>query len=903
MLVQLGQADAAAAARMAGFGFQEADPPAPAQAYSAPAAPAAPAPAPVNAPAPRVPVCDSHYSATLSRIDARSADDDYEQRQNAVASAPEPDQPPAPPPPPPWQALSSTRRLVVLAEKHLRSQHTINQWDCAKLARQLAQGLPLAPRRARQQRLRWRDNALVLAMRNQTEPLHDDYRQLLQIVQRRSGGRVAVYLHYAGQGWAQYVPHALPQLPSQPWQSLPHAPSLSGVKGLLLGWPNSLPNGLPDLPLQWQPQAILAAWRPPTLAPATAQTLAHLPLAVWDGKNALPMRRQYGLMQVSKPQLDRLLAVLTLAVVVHAPLLRALRILLDLPACAEVRAWASPDVACNGVAIAVLSSRREAYRTILLAQIPLPLRQHACALIALHHASLSFEITLEEAQLAELYAPGAQVLASAAWFAHIARAFEQVQQGQPDDAAAERRAYLARQGQRTGSDVWRRAPEFTLAWSLANRDAVLRGKGLPPNFDLTLLPRLRQRIAGQKSAKPAAQQNVRLLQVGDSLLLQAVDLGSQPAGGPGVVLAQWESAMVVQWKRLNAQEWSRPQAVPDMAPINLKLCAPLELTDGVTSCIVRHVPRPPWALEWGRDRAGLYALAPSRTGKPVRVPYPQPLPVQIDETGLFVVLTVHGANGQHRQVFRYIEAGEFVMGSPVEETAMLDNHVYYENEYPQERVTISQGFWLADTACTQGFWQALMEENPSRFHENNQGGPDHPVEQVSWNMIQPFLRRLQALLPDCCVTLPTEAEWEYACRAGTGTPFSFGTTISTAQVNHDGNYPYGAGEKGEWRGHTVAVKELIANAWGLYQMHGNVWEWCADAPRTYTGDAVCDPGLAHALLTDIGLQGALRVLRGGSWIGSARGMRSAIRFFVTTDGLGSDAGFRLVLRSARASGC
>jgi formylglycine-generating enzyme required for sulfatase activity len=276
---------------------------------------------------------------------------------------------------------------------------------------------------------------------------------------------------------------------------------------------------------------------------------------------------------------------------------------------------------------------------------------------------------------------------------------------------------------------------------------------------------------------------------------------------------------------------------------------------------------PPWACAWGDDRYGLWADAEVASGT-------------------HVVL----------QRLRWIEPGDFRMGSSETEG---DWRGY---EGPQHSVTISEGFWLADTACTQGLWQAVMGDNPSYFVLSNQGGPDHPVERISWDMIQPFLHRLEAILPGCRVTLPTEAEWEYACRAGSDTPFSFGETITTGQVNYNGNYPYGEYEKGEYRAHTVAVKKLPANGWGLYQMHGNVWEWCADTSREYSRDAVNDPGLAIALAPDLGGVAA-RALRGGGWFCFAQLARSAYRGLNRPDWLDYSTGFRFALRfSSPASG-
>jgi formylglycine-generating enzyme required for sulfatase activity len=242
------------------------------------------------------------------------------------------------------------------------------------------------------------------------------------------------------------------------------------------------------------------------------------------------------------------------------------------------------------------------------------------------------------------------------------------------------------------------------------------------------------------------------------------------------------------------------------------------------------------------------------------------------------------------QRLRWIEPGHFLMGSPKEEVGRM------EWEGPQHRVTISRGLWLADTACTQELWQAVMGENPSRFDANNRGGPQHPVECVSWHMIQAFLQAMRAKWPGCQATLPTEAEWEYACRAGSKTAFSFGETISTDQINFDGNNPCGEGETGEYRECTVPVKALPANKWGLYQMHGNVWEWCADELREYEDKAVGDPGLADALKVP-GEGEAARVLRGGGWICIARNARSASRFHDRPGRLYGDTGFRLAFRS------
>jgi len=157
------------------------------------------------------------------------------------------------------------------------------------------------------------------------------------------------------------------------------------------------------------------------------------------------------------------------------------------------------------------------------------------------------------------------------------------------------------------------------------------------------------------------------------------------------------------------------------------------------------------------------------------------------------------------------------MGSPILEKERYDN----EN---QHQVTLSQGFWIADTVSTQAFWKAVMGDNPAFFTENE----NNPVEQVSWDDVQNFIKKLNLLIPGLGAQLPTEAQWEYACVQERLRHSHLAKNISPELVNYDGNRPYAKGEKGQCREKTVAVKSLPANSWGLYEMHGNVWEWCAD---------------------------------------------------------------------------
>ncbi|PIE61082.1 MAG: sulfatase-modifying factor protein [Desulfobacterales bacterium] len=215
--------------------------------------------------------------------------------------------------------------------------------------------------------------------------------------------------------------------------------------------------------------------------------------------------------------------------------------------------------------------------------------------------------------------------------------------------------------------------------------------------------------------------------------------------------------------------------------------------------------------------------------------------------------------------FRWIPPGEFMMGSPEDEPERRDA------EGPLHRVTFAKGFWLAETACTQELWQTVTGKNPSRF-EKERG--QHPVENVSWDDAVDFIDTLNRQVPGLDVRLPSEAEWEYACRAGTDTPFWFGHELTPDKANYSGNYPYNHGPKGEYRDKTVPVKFFKQNPWGLYQMHGNVWEWCQDRWHSnYYDEDIPDDGSAW----EDGEDNA-RVCRGGSWFSYGRYLRSAYRF-------------------------
>jgi formylglycine-generating enzyme required for sulfatase activity len=228
----------------------------------------------------------------------------------------------------------------------------------------------------------------------------------------------------------------------------------------------------------------------------------------------------------------------------------------------------------------------------------------------------------------------------------------------------------------------------------------------------------------------------------------------------------------------------------------------------------------------------------------------------------------------------YIPAGSFMMGSPSGPGEGDDN------QRPQHQVTIAQPFYLGKYPITQEQWQAVMGYNPSHFK-----GAKLPVENVSWNDAVYFCKKLSRKTGKI-YRLPSEAEWEYACRAGTITPFYFGETITPDLVNYEGNGSYGSGPKGLYREKTTYVGSFPPNAFGLYDMHGNVWEWCSDRSHSNYNGAPSDGSS-----WETGGISDHRERRGGSWGWAAGSCRAIDRIGYSAGIRKSDIGFRVALAS------
>jgi formylglycine-generating enzyme required for sulfatase activity len=280
-----------------------------------------------------------------------------------------------------------------------------------------------------------------------------------------------------------------------------------------------------------------------------------------------------------------------------------------------------------------------------------------------------------------------------------------------------------------------------------------------------------------------------------------------------------------------------------------------------------------------------------KAGKPTVIKPPDPAPKAKKPTKAGDEQIFHGI------AFVYCPAWTFMMGS-------YENEYEYENEKPIHEVKISRGFWMGKYPVTQGQWESVMGQNPSRFRESKKGlfgiggkqtNPNNPVEQVSWEDAQEFIKKLNTRegcdvgsrqsspgnLPPGCYRLPTEAEWEYAARARTSTTYHWGNEINGIYVWYEGN----SSET------THPVGEKRPNSWNLYDMSGNVWEWVIDCydSNYYKNSPGVDPVNTNG--------GSARVFRGGGWDSSARYCRSARRGS-NSPGRRCDAlGFRL-LRTA-----
>ncbi|MBT7699225.1 MAG: SUMF1/EgtB/PvdO family nonheme iron enzyme [Verrucomicrobia bacterium] len=234
----------------------------------------------------------------------------------------------------------------------------------------------------------------------------------------------------------------------------------------------------------------------------------------------------------------------------------------------------------------------------------------------------------------------------------------------------------------------------------------------------------------------------------------------------------------------------------------------------------------------------------------------------------------------------WIAPGSFMMGAQESPSEVVlkggGEEGHFESEHPRHKVTLSKGFWIGKYEVTQVQWLQVMGDIPGRAQVHPLGA----VGLVSWEDCQRFLGKLTARFVDGASRLATEAEWEYACRAGTTSAFHYGDALDDSMANFDSNFPYGIEKRGECYPGGMSVGLFKPNAWGLHDMHGSAFEWCQDWWGSYPSENVEDPTGPTS--------GTRRVARGGSWYNPARLCRSAARTTLEPSELASNVGFRVV---------
>jgi len=553
-------------------------------------------------------------------------------------------------------------------------------------------------------------------------------------------------------------------------------------------------------------------------------------------------------------------------------------------------------------------NRVRGYRPVFTAEEP-ALRRAVTELLVKHHAG-DPEILLEELHTVKALDPQQEIPRETVEFAsRLVTALRNL--SGTGISRNDARLWMDRLEKRAPPGLWQ-DERITAAWLLVNvsEDGNLGDRNLPPGLDVNK--------ASWALRQQRREEAWTLVQQGHQIA--AVPYGSGgTAGGPsgaGIQGSPLDSLRTsyrevdIRYRREDSpgreeqRRWtpgtqrSGELLARDSSVTRVVIASDLE------TITIEPAARPAWATAIGRNREGLYAKY-ERDGKtrrllwfnPGRYPAAQGQPGTIamsstldvkhgfwwdideyddwrasgfrrpawasgfgtDEFGMFADFTIESVT----QRMRWIPPGRFQMGSPGDEK---EREGYEGADETLHEVILTHGFWLADTACTQEMWLAVMGENPSRFKDD----PQNPVENVSWETIcNDFLPRINGAIPGIELGLPTEAQWEYACRSGTETPFWWGHELTPNDANYDGNYPYTGGSKGEYREKTVPVKTFRRNPWGLWQMHGNVWEWCADWFGTYPRGPDTDPLGPEA--------GSYRVLRGGGWDSNGRFLRSAYR--------------------------
>lgn len=591
---------------------------------------------------------------------------------------------------------------------------------------------------------------------------------------------------------------------------------------------------------------------------------------------------------------QRALGLLSVAVHVEPELLRA--ILGCLPAIqadsgVEAAVYLHPDVVWGYTAMTLRVEKRAAYQA-LFRQESASLQRQVLAVIRQHHIGQFPAVWAETVLNAKPLT--AFTLDDAEWAEQFMVRFTRSFAGQ---SRHEGMAQFARRSlQRLGKDEQGNSLYSTVyasaLYGLAYREKLRAGADIPPAYNACVVSSVIR-----QSVNPV---EYRLVQRGEQLFLEGTSGWSEDFPlNTGSTVVSFTTRQDILRLRIDGCDSVLPISV-GIKVSNLCCVQEIVLDTGIERLLITPITKPSWAHEIKNIFPGFLDVALHFAGEKHHFSWVGGRSswnaagfigtwannssndfIHFDEYGLYADLKVKGII----QRFRWIESGSFLMGSPESES---EREPWTKGSETQHQVILTQGFWLADTTCTQALWQVVMGNNPSHFSDN----PNNSVEQVSWNETQIFIKKINELFPDLQAKLPTEAQWEYACRAGTTTPFSFGNNITPEQVNYHGEYPYAGGKKSIYREKTVPVKSFPPNLWGLFEMHGNVWEWCQDV---WQGKLRASPMTDPIGVTVSGQTGILRVIRGGSWSYDGKFCRSAFRLGDVPSVRGNGVGFRLAL--------